>query len=308
MKIYRKTLMNGFELADYPFRREFELEGLLISNPELLSINDDDLQVSRLIGVEPFIRNGRRAKNGRADMLVSYEDGRIGIVELKRGTIDEKAYKQLVDYLAARKGLEESKALQSFKRIAGNEDLDLRDQNQYVGVLVGTDIDDEVITLLKDGKDGVPVHALTLKRYRCEDKSYFVFTNTYQAGGKDYTKYKIAGCGHEFCKSKLVLEVIRRYVEERKKHITYAELEEEFPKSLRGVKKRGLGCFARKEEAEELFKTTEFKRHYLEPENIIQLKDCEIAVCKEWGVGIMQPFLKRARKHFKISSIRENVK
>ena len=115
MKLYRKVVMNGYEMKELPFKREFELEGCLTVAPELLSLNDDDLTVSRLITVESFIRNKRRGQNHRPDMIVALSGGQIGIVELKKGIIDVKALTQLRAYLDNPGGLAEHPSLKRFK-------------------------------------------------------------------------------------------------------------------------------------------------------------------------------------------------
>ena len=105
MKLFRKVVMNGFALEDYPFEGEFEFEGCLASNPELLSVGEEDLRFSELIDMEAFIKRGRKNRDGRADMIIAYGGGRIGIVEIKKGMLDNWALNQLKDYLDERKGL-----------------------------------------------------------------------------------------------------------------------------------------------------------------------------------------------------------
>lgn len=291
MKLYRKVVMNGFDLEDFPFMREFELEGCLETDTALLSIDDDVLKVRKLIAVEAFMPGARKGNDGRSDMIVAYEGGQIGIVELKRGDIDKKAFDQLTDYLKARKGLLSNEALSEYQ--GENEELDLNNEKSYIGVLVGTDITDEVVDSLNGGGT-IPVYAIVLKRFRNGNEDVFVFSEVYGKGGRDYSKYTINGEAKQYGKGRLVLEVIRRYVAEQGS-ISYTQLEEKFPKELRGVKRKGMGCFARKGEAESLMGRTGYRRHYLKNDEIIQLKDFEIAVSTEWGLGNIDGFIKHVQ-------------
>ncbi len=113
---------------------------------------------------------------------------------------------------------------------------------------------------------------------------------------RDYTSYSINGEGN-FGKARLVLEIIRRYVVNHK-NVTYTELEQVFPKGLRGVKREtSWGCFSRKEDAEALRLDTGISRHFLKDEDLINLKDgAKIAVSSQWGIGNINPFIERANE------------
>lgn len=295
MKLYKKVVMNGFILDDYPFEREFELEGCLASNPELLSVGEDELLFSELIDMEAFIKKGRKGHDGRADMIVSYMGGRIGVVEIKKGTLNKKALNQLDDYFAARKGLPSNEALIAYKKRIG-EEINLNDARSYIGILVGTDITADVIDELKLRKKGAEVFAVVLNRYKNGKEGYLIFSKVYGPSGRDNTRYRLNGSSQLLCKGRLVLEVIGQYVRNRRGAITYADLETIFPKEIRGVKQNGYGCFAKVEDAKAYAKSSQQPRHFLGRQEIIHLADCSIAVSSQWNLQTIDKFIAQLKK------------
>lgn len=295
MKLFRKVVMNGFQLEDYPFEREFELEGCLACNPELLSLNDDEYQVDKLIDIESFVKRGRKDKDGRLDMVVSYSGGQIGIVELKRGAIDTKALEQLTEYLKSSDNLKKNRALIKY---AEDEEINVEDKQRYVGVLVGTGIHQEVQVSIEQRKDYPLIYVIILNRLRSENEGVFIFSEVRSARGRDYTQYTIGDDDRKFGKGRLVLEVIRRYIATNR-DITYEKLKDVFPDKLRGVVRKGMGCFIWKAEAKDLVVRTGYRRYYLKDEEILHIKDGEIAVSTEWGVGNIEPFIKHVKDSLK---------
>ena len=288
MKLYRKVVMNGFEMEDVPFKREFELEGCIGSNPELLSLDDDELSEPAIIAMEAFIKNGRCAGDGRADIVVAYSSGKVGVVELKRGEIDKAAYNQLSEYMKARDGLSEVNELAEYLQ---KEDVNIKDNEQIVGVLVGTDINDEVIKELEQRVSCPKLFVIVLTRRKIERHDVFVFADVYRSDkGRDYTQYKIDNSTKKYGKARMVQEVIRRYVEAHP-NVKYDELQAIFPKEWRGVKHSGNGCFLRKTEAIRQKDDTGYPRHFLKEGDIIYLSDGEIAVSTQWGLGNIQTFI-----------------
>ena len=280
--------MNGYEMDEMPFLREFELEGCLASNPELLSLDDEDLSEPSIITMEAVIKNGRKNGDGRADLVVSYSGGVIGVVELKRGEIDKAAYDQLSEYMKARKDLMENADLKEYLE---TEDVDIQDDKQIVGVLVGTDVNDEVVKLLKTRTDCPRLFVIVLKRRKIERHDVFVFSDVYQSDpGKDYTKYVIGNSTKKYGKARVVHAVIRRYVDEHPE-ITYNELLKIFPKQWRGVQRSENGCFIRRAQAIQQKESSGYTRHFLNDQDIIVLTDAEIAVSTQWGLGNIQSFI-----------------
>lgn len=286
MKFYRKVVMNGYEAQECPFRREFELAGVLASNPELLSLDDDEFSEPSIIAMEAFIRNGRRRGDGRADIVVAYSGGMLGVVELKRGEIDLSAYEQLSDYLSTGKGLLQIKDVEEY---LGEEKADIRDEKKIVGVLVGTSVSEEVINKINSGKKGGRIFAISLRRYRINSNDVFVLSDVHTAQiGKDRSKYLVGNSRVEYGKGRMVHEVIRRYVEDHPT-VTYHELLEIFPNGWRGNLKNG--CFVKKLQALRQKEESGYVRHFLKDDDIISLADAEIAVSTQWGAGNINLFI-----------------
>jgi hypothetical protein len=112
---------------------------------------------------------------------------------------------------------------------------------KWIGILVGSSIDSSLANKIINGyqtSQGTPIAALTMQRFRSEDGNIFMATDTYFKNisqGKDLSKYNFNG--KKLGKSRLVLEVIKNYVDSHP-NISYADLEGKFPKSCQG--KRGV--------------------------------------------------------------------
>lgn len=304
MTLFKKIVMNGIALEEYPFQREFELEGCLEFNPELLCLDDEDLGEPHLIAVETFIKKGRGRRNGRTDMIVAYSGGQIGIVELKRGKIDKSAYEQLSQYLSARDGLSEVAAFKEFLNSDGNNGFELSNDNNFVGVLVGQEIDDEAFQLIKESKTSPRIYAIEIRRLKTNSDTLVLSTVTGSVG-RDTTKFRIGDGAKKYGKGRLVLEVIRRYVANKDGQITYDELERIFPASLRGVKRKGFGCFLHRGDALRQTNTTGYVRHYLKDDEIVRLSDGEIAVSSQWGADNIDAFIRKAEDVLTVKIHRE---
>lgn len=305
MTLFKKIVMNGLALEENPFQREFELEGCLEFNPELLSLNDEDLGSPRLIAVETFIKKGKGRRDGRTDMLVAYSGGQVGIIELKRGKIDKKAYEQLNQYLSARNGLSDVGAFREYLKSEGNDGFDILNDNNFVGVLVGQEIDEEALRLVRESKKAPRIYAIEIRRLKTNGDT-LVLSSVMGSSGRDLTKFSIEGGVEKYGKGRLVLELIRRYVALKSGAITYKELEQVFPASLRGVKRKGYGCFLRRGDAERQAKTTGYIRHYLKDEETIRLSDGEISVSSQWGADNIDAFIKNAEKVLSIKVRKEH--
>lgn len=297
MTLYKKTVMNGVVLEEYPFAREFELEGCLASNPELLSLDDDELVPIRVIALEAHLRNGRersKKRDGRPDMLIALSNGKIGVVELKKDVLNLDALKQLKDYLAATKELSENADLKAYAKLEGSEEIDLQSPETYIGILVGASIDSDVQTEIVENNQSI--FAVKLNRFRTVSNDILITSVVYGSKtSRDYCKYTIDGTGKLYGKGRLVLEVIRRYVVEHPE-VTFDGLEKAFPASLRGVKSKGWGCFASLSDAKRIAEKTQFKRHFLETSEAIRLKEGAIAVSTQWGIGNIDKFINNARR------------
>lgn len=283
-------MLNGAVLKEVPFRREFELQGYLIAHPELLSLveSNDDFKAKALIGVE------RKLKHGRVDMVVEYESGKIAIVELKRDMVKEKDYEQLKGYLTDVSQVKDWPSLQDYKKMNDDFDEEISESNMF-GVLVGRSFSSKVMEKLKDAKTKKPViNALHLKRYRASDNEYLMTEVISNFSAKDNQKYFVQGKG-PFGKGRMVLAAIKEYVSKHE-NVSYDDLVSDkiFPGKLRGTNGE-WGCVSLFGAAKGLAERTGHKRHFLNDEDLILLKNkvC-IAVSSQWGIGNIDKFIKRA--------------
>jgi hypothetical protein len=128
---------------------------------------------------------------------------------------------------------------------------------------------------------------------------------------KDYSVFNFMGIPYN--KGRLVNAVIREYVR-LNPNLTYADLEKAFPKNIQGSK---LGVFVTKEQAEDKYekKKAEAEEKYnnkraqgqsiQKPKtqkrykftnfyDLINLNDCTIATCDQWGILNIQNFIDKA--------------
>ncbi len=286
MQLYRHITANNVILKGMPFLREISMEAYLIENSDVLALDADELSTVTVLDDEVPVVDGRPGKrgDGRIDLIAQYGDSTVGVIELKKGELNDNHLLQIQDYMQNTANLE---AL-ARKYIDENE-------IKFVAVLVGDSITAELREKIENGytiHDSIPVAALTLRRYRGDDNNIYVVTDTYFRNVSrrfDRTKYEFDG--NVLSKNRLVLAVINRHVESNP-GITYSELEKVFPKQLQG----GWGCFTTIEDAQDVYDRTGYKRYFLKPEELIDIKDSKIAVCNQWGLSRIKRFLKRARE------------
>ncbi len=289
MQIYRHLTANDVRLEPFPFRRELSMEAYLIENEGVLCLDDDVFSNVEIIEAELTLKQGRKSKDtdGRIDILATYSQEYIAVIELKLGQLDGVHLSQIEDYL-----LERDQITQQYPNILS---IELAPIPKWIGILVGTTISSELASKLRQGyitASGIPVAALTVQRFRGSDGSILVTTDTYfnpPTVSKDASKYKFDG--QVFGKGRLVLAIVKRYVEAHPA-TTFAELQQAFPKHCQG----SLGVVATVEQANEIYTTTARKRHFLDPEDVIQLPDSTVAISSQWGIGNIDHFIKQARK------------
>jgi len=119
-----------------------------------------------------------------------------------------------------------------------------------------------------------------------------------EARQKDYTKYNFGG--EALAKSRLVLAVVRAYLQDKPK-TTFEELKAAFPDSLQG----SWGVFAPQEKGREIIKRTGYRRYFPEEEDTLLTGDQKkIVVCNEWALSNIGKFIERARElGFQISQL-----
>ena len=296
MNIYRHFTANEERLSPMPFRRELSLQAYLMENPEILGLDNEIFASSdvEIIEEELSLKGGRKSKetDGRIDLLIMYSGEFIGVVELKRGQLEQKHLIQLEDYLREKDQILEKHC----KELLGDE---LIDKPKFVGVLVGTSINMDLAKTISDGyitEEKIPIAALTIQRFRSEIGGVYVTTDIFfkdKQTTKDRTKYKFAG--KSLTKGRLVLEVLKRYVEDHPE-ISKAELKKIFPDKIQGT-----GVFTTEEDANEIIakSKTGIKRHFIKSNELIHLSDATIAVSNQWGDGKnpnMPNFLEAVKK------------
>lgn len=290
MQVFRHFTANDVQLEPFPFKRELSMEAYLVENERVLGLDGDTFSNVEIIETELTLKDGRKSKDtdGRIDILATYSQEYIAVVELKLGQLAGTHLTQLEDYLK-----EKNQILASYPNILNKE---LVPTPKWIGVLVGSSIESELAEKIRNGhltEDGVLIAALTIQRFRSADGNVYVTTDTYFNGAnitKDTSKYKFDGAA--LGKGRLVLAIIKRHVESHPT-ITYAELEQVFPKSCQG----SSGVFSISEVANEIFTKSGRKRHFLEPNELIQLSDSSIAISSQWGVGNIDKFISQAKRH-----------
>lgn len=100
-----------------------------------------------------------------------------------------------------------------------------------------------------------------------------------KASNKDTSKYSFNGS--KYAKNRLVLAVIKKYVEDNP-NVTYKELKRIFPDKMQGTKH---GVFQSLKSAIEIYEETDIPRHFIKDDEVVQLSDEKIAVCSQWGIN-----------------------
>lgn len=286
MKLYRHVTANNIHLQEFPFQRELSMEAYLVENPEVLRLDDDELSDVSIVDVELPIVAGRSSKNsdGRVDLIAQYGEDTVAVIELKLGVLNEHHLNQLEDYLNEVNQIGEIVRTQ----------LDI-ESPKYLGILVGSDIEASLSDRISNGDmvaGGIAVAALTIRRFRGEDNNIYVMTDVFfKNASRDFDRTKYLFNGTTYGKGRLVLAVVKKYVEDNP-DVTYAELERVFPRKLEG----SWGVFDTVEKAMEIFNRSKRKRHFLAPEEIIQLGDEKIAVCTQWGTRNIGNISKKAKE------------
>lgn len=288
MKLLRHFTANEEQLESFPFRRELSMESYLVENEGVLALDNDTFSDVVIIQEELTLKRGRSSKDtdGRIDILLTYSNEYIGVVELKLGELNEIHLEQLEDYLQ-----EKDQIIEEFPDIF---DTSISPDPKWIGVLVGSSINPKLAQTITQGyttKSGVQIAALTVQRYRGDNGSVYVTTDIHfknNLGNKDVTKYQFNG--KEYGKGRLVLAIIKHHVENNQ--VTFAELEQQFPKSLQG----SLGVFYSYSDAQNIYENSGRWRHFYKASDQIKIQDEIIAVCSQWGIGNIEKFISCAKE------------
>lgn len=300
MQLYKHFTANNIQLEPFPFKRELSMESYLIENEGVLGLDNDLFSEVEIIEADLTLKEGRKSTetNGRIDILASYSQEYLAIIELKLGQLEETHLSQLEDYLQS-----------EYKKDLVTKYADLIEDSlsncpKWLGILVGASINPELAKKINNGyqfnktNENIPIAALTIQRYRGNDGQIYIVTEPFFNNNqpkKDTTKYEFNGL--ELGKSRLVVEVIKSHVANHQE-INFNQLAYNFPLNLQGK----LGTFATIESANEIYSSTGHKRHYIKPEEQLKLADCVIAVSNQWGIGNINGFIDTAKKlGYKIS-------
>jgi len=265
------------------------MEAYLIENPTVLELGADGFDEVVDVREEITLANGRadRGTDGRLDLLVNYANTHIGVVELKLGQITTGNLSQLESYLNERKQIE--------SKLGGLWDKDANGEPQWIGLLVGNSIEPDLMIKLRTGHywEGIPIAGVTVNRYKepTNSGSVYVVSDTFfveKVRNNDLTKYRLNGS--IYGKGKLVLAVIKAYVQDHP-GTSFAALEQQIPQSLQGRE-----TFTTEAKAQEHYQKTGYRRHYLEPDELITLTDTTIAVSSQWGLPNIGRFIEQAKR------------
>lgn len=255
-------------LLPNPFLFELAMEEYIIEHIDVLTLSEDYIS-PQLEGYEVA------KKKKRYDIVVRYDSAdTIAIVEIKKGKLDQKAYNQLLTYMAI-------DAKSPNPLIADNK----------IGVLVGTEIDSALIPIVMASPN---IYAVVLNRYdsgKDETIHTTIFTPS-TAPQRDYTRYtlktKLGKMLSNLGKSRLVLEIIRAYIEET--NCTLTNLQKQFPKKLANRGKGSKMPIIREQAltpADALY-----VRYFKEP---LYCENKPIYVCNQWGKGNIQQMINKAQ-------------
>ncbi|MBS9781857.1 MAG: hypothetical protein KGV56_05115 [Gammaproteobacteria bacterium] len=283
MNIFKQVSINNIKLDPYPFQKELIMEAYLIENTDVLTLDNDNFESPEFIDEEVALKGSGTLYNGRIDILIKYSEDYVAIVELKKEVINENTLKQLEGYLKVRKEL--------IKKYPD----DITKDTKFIGIMVGTSICPKLQEKLQNGyttSEGLLVAGIVLKRYKFEEtKEVFVLSETFcnfKNSRKDFSKYSFQK--QTYNKGRLVHAVVKHYVSNNP-NITFIELQQKFPNCI-----NSQGVFTTKDEAMKIFNKTERKRHYINPNEFIQLSDVVIATSTQWSVNTISEFIKIANK------------
>jgi len=287
MQIFKQITANGITLSEFPFVKELAMSAYLLENGDILKLDNTNFDNISVLDEEIALKQGRKDGDGRIDLLVNYSDEYLGIVELKKGEINEQSLKQLEDYLDQR--------AQILEMDAGYWENDA--EPKWIGVLVGNEISSSLRDKLLNGyvyKENIPIAGMTIRRFRSPNNEIFVVTDTFfkfNYGSKDFSKFRFNG--NSYNKGRLVNAVIKKVVEDNPE-ITFAELERKFPKKIQG----SWGVFTLKNEAEKIYERTNRIRYYIKPEEVILLADnILISTTTQWVAESIKAFIEQAQKY-----------
>jgi hypothetical protein len=290
MKLFTHFSANNINLKEMPFNAELAMEAYIIENENVLKIDEDD-QI-QIIDFELSLRYGRQSKStdGRIDLLALYNNNKLGIIELKNGKLIKDHFNQLNDYFLVK------------DKVFENNFENINDTMDWIGILVGTDIEDDLLNEIESGslviQNGIPLIVIIIKRYRAENGQVYIITESYTSRKhkRDYSKYKFNN--NIYQKGRLVLAIITQYVADHP-DITLQDLQKIFCKKLSG----GMDVIIDAEDAKNRAVTPNskgkiYRWHFIKEDEIILLKNGQrVAVLDWWDKDNLPNILKIAKNN-----------
>ena len=263
------------EVQEKSFIFELAMEGYIVDNPVLLSNECLDLKDPEVKSVEEPLDSKHRI-----DVQIQYANDTTAVVELKNVPVDTKALQQLLDYLKAK------------RQKMAKENQEEAENIQLIGILVGSEFDEQVIKKIESNVlKPETVYAVELRRY-CNNGNWYVFTKWYGAKAKrDYTKYQLDFYDKPLGKGRMVYEVIKHYISEHPQ-ISYADLKKVFRDKLRKHKRSRQKYHLIALEAD-IAAEDRYSRYFKTP---LPVKEGNIAVCSQWGIGNIEPFIEKVKE------------
>ena len=263
-KIFSHFSANSVPLAPFPFTNELAMEAYIWENSDVLKLSDDDKP--EIHGLE--VKWPRGDKGGRIDILASYNDKTLAIVELKNGELNPNHFTQLKEYFESKEYLNSVSVLE----------VPIKDP-VWIGVLVGTGISSELKKDVENGlkiSETVSVGVVVINRFKGGNQSFIISDTIYPKSGKDYSKYSFNGVG-SFSKNRLVLAIIQQLVSD-KEGITYDEILGCFKKRIHFIKSKPL--FKLYEDAIE-----DSGYYFSKSEELVKIGAFEYAVLNYWSIN-----------------------